>query len=141
MHDRNRSGSGAEALLSPTLQGAVRRSAAGARPWAPGGQPWVAFFGGVAPVTAIAYLNGKRLGLSPGRLRAMLLIGGLGLIAVVALTFLAVQDASSLWAGNLRAVRLSKRVAAVVVALILYQVQKPADRAYHLYGGGEYDCL
>ena len=76
-------------IFRPSLQGhdSVGRLPQ-ERPWRLYSQFFVAFFGGVLAVTAIAYLNGKRLGLSDARLRVIIVLGVLTLlISLAALSY------------------------------------------------------
>lgn len=129
-------------LLSPTLQDAPTATVDPARrPWQLGSQVYIAFFGGVLPVTAIAYWNSQRLGLPRDRLRLILGIGALGFAAVAALTLL-VQTTilpSNTIAG--RNIRLSSRVVAVLIYLLFRRIQQPADRVYQLRTDGQYNSL
>lgn len=131
---------GGEALLAPSLAGVPSRPAAGGRPWRLGSQVWVAFFGGVLAVTTIAYLNGRRLGLSPARLRTIVLLGVVGLAAVFAVNGVLLGAAAD-WREGLRGGRLGGRIVAGLVYLLCYRVQQAADRSHQLYGDGEYASL
>lgn len=125
-------------LFAPTLtQSESRQLPEGKRPWRLGSQFYVAFFGGPLAVAAIAYVNGKRLGLPSARLAATLAIGAIGFLAVLAVAALFVDpDAGS-------GPRLLISVAGVVTYLALRALQKDADRRYGMALDDEqaYDSL
>lgn len=126
-------------LLRPTLQGHVQAEpAAGQRPWRLGSPFWIAFFGGVAPYTLVAYQNSRRLGLPVQRQRLILLLGALGLLASVGVTY-----ALSTWLDSERAsvVRLGARAVALLTFAAGYALQKSADRRYAVASGGAYASL
>ena len=124
-------------LFTPSLAG-TRRAALepGERPWQLGSEFYVAFFGGVLAVTAIAWLNAGRLGLEPARRWLILGLGAAGL--VVMLVVLAVLDFEP---G--RAYRFAGQITGVVVFGGYYAIQKEADRVYSTFAPDdeEYDSL
>jgi hypothetical protein len=69
-------------LLTPTLEGYVPRH--GDRPWRLGSQVYVAFFGGILGVTAIAYLNAAMLNAPPRVRTGILAVGAVGLAVMIA---------------------------------------------------------
>ena len=110
-------------LFTPTLQGATRPSLPeGARPWRLGSQFYVAFFGGPVAAALIGWRNGKRLGLTDSRLRAIAGIGIGGLL--VTLLFVATVS------GTDTSIRLLVAGSGVVAYLATRELQKPADARY-----------
>jgi hypothetical protein len=110
-------------LLTPTLQGYVPRS--GDRPWRLGSQVYVAFFGGVLAVTAIAFMNALLLH-APARVRAgIVAIGAAGLAGVIVV-------AALLFSGD--SVPDGARIALTLVGVLawggMYLLQRPWDRLY-----------
>lgn len=113
----------AEDLLRPTLQEHLPRT--GVRPWRLGSQVYVAFFGGVLAVTAIAFLNAGMLH-TPARVRAgILAFGAAGLTAVIVL-------AAVLLGGD--DVPSGARTALTFVGVLawggMFLLQRPYDRVY-----------
>ena len=126
-------------LFNPSLQGQAQAvPAATERPWRLWSPFWIAFFGGVLPYTVVAYQNSRRLGLPEGRRRLILVIGGVGLLATLLVTY-----GLMAWLGSERAsvVRIGSRVVAVVAFLAGYALQKSADRRYSFATGGAYASL
>lgn len=119
-------------LLQPTVAEAVARR----KPWRVSSQFWVAFFGGVPAVTAIAYVNSGRLGMSTGKRRLILIAG------VVAA---AVSIALALWLVSVtdgrRTARLAMQVTAVLLFLVLARIQRDDDGRHQVFGSGEYASL
>lgn len=132
-----------EELLTPTLQDYRRPADAQyGRPWQLQSQMWVAFFGGILPATVIAYLNGRRLGISPARRRWMLVVGAAGLLATVALSYAAAApSAASTGPRSSQWARFGGRAVAMIGFLIFYQLQKSADRVYQFNDDAEYASL
>ena len=121
-------------LLTPSLQNQQTDPASGSRPWSVGSQVWVAFFGGIFAVTAIAYLNGRRLGLPPSRQRMILLCGSVSFLSLCALAY-----GLAAWFGvaDTQAIRLSGRGVALLTFLAAAALQKSAARTYSFYNGEE----
>lgn len=121
-------------LLRPTLANAAD-AGSGSRPWRVDSQIWVALFGGALAPTAIAYLNGRRLGNDPGKQRLMLVVGALGLaLAVVVNYLLGLRE-------NAVPPFLANQVVGVITWVGLYRLQRTADRVYDAYGSGERESL
>jgi hypothetical protein len=123
-------------LFAPALAGKRRRVIPkGERPWRLSSQLYVAFFGGALAVTAIAWLNARRLGVAGTKLRLIPLIGLAGLVATVAVV--------EIFGGG--EIGSSQRILARVVALatggVLYGLQVSADRVYHAYTEGDEDAV
>jgi hypothetical protein len=123
-------------LFAPALAGRRRRVLEqGERPWRLSSQFYVAFFGGALAVTAIAWLNARRLGVERTKLRLIPLVGLAGLAATVAVV--------EIFGGG--EVGSSQRILARVVALatggVLYGLQVSADRVYHSYAEGDEDAI
>lgn len=122
-------------LYAPTL-GRVEPLEEGERPWRLNSQLWVGFFGGALAVTAIALLNGRRLGLERGRLGA---IAGIGLAALVG--GLVVSAAFNLSGGLFR---IDSRATGVVAYLGQSALQRVGNRHYQVYrarNDEDYDSL
>jgi hypothetical protein len=110
-------------LLTPTLQGYVPRR--GDRPWRLGSQVYVAFFGGVLAVTAIAFMNALLLH-APARVRAgILALGAAGLAVLIAVAALLLSGDS---------VPDGARTALTLIGVVawggMFVVQRPWDRIY-----------
>jgi hypothetical protein len=103
-----------------------------------GSQFWVAFFGGVLAVGAIAYLNGRRLGLPHGRQRLILPATALALAVSVGIA--AYFLSSPVEKGLRPLARRTFQVVSVVLYVVLAWIQKPADRRHQLFHG-EYASL
>jgi hypothetical protein len=123
-------------LLTPSIGELPVRDADAPKPWRLGSQVYVAFFGGVLAVTAIAILNARRLGLR-GRPQALMAGAGvLGLAgALVVASLLAGERGSS--------VRIGARIVALATYGVHYLLQRRADRVYHYHARDEepYDSL
>lgn len=123
-------------LLMPSIGDVPARDRDAPKPWRLGSQVYVAFFGGVLPVTAIALLNARRLGL---RGKPLALIAGAGVLglagALVVAALLAGERSSS--------VRIGARIVALATYGVHYLVQRSADRVYHFHARDEepYDSL
>jgi hypothetical protein len=100
------------------------------RPWRLGSQVYVAFFGGVLAVTAIAWLNARRLGLDDRSRLLILLLGVAGLVASVLVPVLRDEDASD-------AYRLTSRIIGVVAFGGLYLIQRSANRVHESFRGDD----
>jgi hypothetical protein len=123
----------AEDLFTPTLQEHVPRQERTAwQPWRLGSQVYVAFFGGVLAVTAIAFINAGLLR-APGRVRAGVLACGAAGLAVVVLA------ASLLLSGD--DVPDGARTALTLVGVAawggMYLLQRPWDRVYSSFAREE----
>jgi hypothetical protein len=119
-------------LLTPTLQEHVPRPRGAERPWRLGSQVYVAFFGGVLAVTAIAYLNAMLLG-APARVRAgIVAIGVAGLAVVVGLATL-LLGGDSVPDGAWAALTL----VGVAAWGGMFLLQRPWDRIYRTFAPGE----
>jgi drug/metabolite transporter (DMT)-like permease len=113
-------------LFAPSLQDEARVEALteGERPWHLSSQFYVAFIGGALAVTAIAWLNARRLRAPEETRRWIVILGVLGVVASVVASYLLYgSDYSS-------ATRLGYRVVAVLLALAFYKLLQPADRVY-----------
>jgi hypothetical protein len=97
------------------------------RPWRLGSQFYVAFFGGVAAVTAIAWLNAKRLGLDERKRLLILLAGAAGLVATVVVPLVTGEDAAD-------AYKITSRIVGVVAFGAMYLIQRSADRVHESFG-------
>ena len=116
----------AEDLFTPTLQEHVpRHERTALQHWRLGSQVYVAFFGGVLAVTAIALVNAGLLR-APARVRAGILACGAAGLAVVVLA------ASLLLSGD--DVPDGARTALTLVGVAawggMYLLQRPWDRIY-----------
>jgi len=124
-----------EDLFAPSLQDVPRLGppAEGERPWRLGSQFYVAFFGGALAVTAIASLNARRLGAPKETQRWILVLGAVGVVASVIVSW-------ALFGRDLgRSLRIAHRVVAVLLAGALYKVQQRPDRVYAFRAQGDDD--
>lgn len=121
---------GLDELLTPTLGEQTARPASLERPWRLGSQVYVAFFGGVLAVTAIAILNARRLGMAG---RSLWLMGGVG-AAGLACSLTAVALIGD---GSGSSSRVPARIVALLVCGVLYLLQRRADRVYHYHARAE----
>ncbi|HEX8205027.1 MAG TPA: hypothetical protein VF587_03095 [Solirubrobacteraceae bacterium] len=126
-------------LLTPSLDDHAAPPP-GRRPWRLSSQFYVAFFGGVLAVTAIAFVNAGRLRADQ---RRRLLILGSGVLGLAAGIVAAVAGHDSLDASDLR---LIERGIALVTCGAMYLIQRTPDRLHHYFGRGstpdeEYDSL
>jgi hypothetical protein len=118
-------------LLSPTLQGHVPRSADAPRPWRLGAQLYVAFFGGVLAVTAIALLNARRLR-APRQVMLMIAgAGALGLAAVVA--FIAIFFGNGGEESGPSGLQVGVQLISVAAWGLMFLAQRQRDRVYEVY--------
>lgn len=120
-------------LLRPTVANSVRK---GPLPWRVSSQFWVAFFGGIPAVTAIAFLNARRLGASARRQQWILLAGIVAVAAFIAL-FAWIRGMED----GARTMRIVGRVLAVVLFLVLARIQREDDGRHRVFGSGEYASL
>ncbi|GAA0945609.1 hypothetical protein GCM10009554_40640 [Kribbella koreensis] len=119
-------------LLRPTIGADVDVTV---RPWRLMSQAYVAFFGGVLAVTAIAWLNARRLGV-PARGRWLILGSGLAGFVAVAVALELLTGEVTVASGT----RVVIRVIAVLTCLVQLRIQQPMDRAFQLRGA-EYKSL
>lgn len=119
-------------LLRPTVAEAPRRRL----PWRVTSQFWVAFFGGIPAVTAIAFLNARRLGSSARRQQWIVVAGLAAMAAFVALyAWLRGTD------DGARTMRIASRVLAVVLFLVHARIQREDDGRHQVFGSGQYAPL
>jgi hypothetical protein len=116
-------------LLRPTLQD-VRSPAAGRRPWRLAPQFYVAFFGGALAVTALAWLNAGRLGATREAKRWILVAGTAGVVASIVVSYIFFGD------DYASAARIGYRVVGVVTSIVLFRLQRSADRVYQFRTAG-----
>lgn len=131
--------------FTPSLQHFADPDPRPAQPWSPRAQFFVAFFGGVTALGIFAFLNARRLRVSPARIALMV-----GLSLAAWLTYwVGTQTLPALPLGDLfggasaigpasRAIRIAGRALALVLYLVLYWIQKPADRIYRSLWEGAY---
>ena len=119
-------------LLKPTIAPQEARPL----PWRVSSQFWVAFFGGVPAVTLIAFLNARRLGVEASRRRWILVAG---------VVCFAITIGLMAWLGVKAEHRTSTRLAARVVAVLLFfvfaRIQRDEDGRHQVFGPGRYDSL
>ena len=119
-----------EDLFAPSLQGDAPARVK-ALPWRVTSQFWPAFFGGSLAVGALAWMNGRRLGLSPERQRwiaistLMAFALSVGLIAY----FVTLPRDLRVWA------RRGVQAVGVALYLVLARIQQPADRRPQMFEG------
>jgi hypothetical protein len=116
-------------LFPPVLQGYSVRPARTA--WRPVRLFWAALLAGGTAFSVLAYLNARRLGASPGRIRATAAIGIGVALGAVGLGVGAVGYFAA-------AVLIWDRVLGLVAYLAVKALHALPDRAYHYYGGGEH---
>jgi hypothetical protein len=122
---------GTSDLLTPTLQEHRPRSPSARRPWRLGSQLYVAFFGGVIAVTAIALVNAMRLRV-PGRVLLTIAgIGALGLAAVVA--FIAIFFGNGGDESGPTGLQIGVQVISVAAWGLMFLVQRQWGRVYEMY--------
>ena len=123
-----------DALLSPTLQDYVPRSQDGSKPWRLGSQVYVAFFGGVLAVTAIALINARRLRVPRRGMLAIAGAGAAGLVGVVAFAALFIG------AGDPpRGARVATQLIAIASWGLMFLVQRPWDRLHAAFSEEDED--
>lgn len=131
-------------LFKPTLSAdPVAKKDKKAEPWRVTSQLWVAFFGGVLPLTAIAYINSKRLMMSVKEQRQILMIGVAGYLLSFGLAYVLEQAGvmENLQSNEGRLVfRFVGRAVAVLTYLVIARQQRSAERIFQ-FGGGEYSSL
>lgn len=116
-------------LFPPVLQGYAVRSARKA--WRSQRLFWAALLAGGIAFAVLAYLNARRLGTSPARLRATAAIGIGIALGAVGLGVGAVGYFAA-------AVLIWDRVLGLPAYLAVKALHALPDRAYHYYGGGEH---
>jgi hypothetical protein len=122
--------------LDELLRPSVAEAPKGRLPWRVNSQFWVAFFGGIPAVTAIAFLNSRRLG-STARKQQWILVAGL--VAVAA--FLALYAWLRGTDDSARTMRIVGRLLAVVLFLVLARIQREDDGRHQVFGSGQYARL
>jgi hypothetical protein len=120
-------------LLQPTVAPAEKRRL----PWRVSSQFWVAFFGGIPAVTVIAFLNARRLG-STARKQQWIVVAGIVAAAVFVALFLWMRTMDP---GSRSMGRIAGRALAVVLYLVLAQIQKEDDGRHQVFGSGQYASL
>ena len=127
-------------LLQPTVT--TNPPASRQKPWRIGSQVWIAFFGGILPVTVIAILNAQRLGIDKRKRWLMAAAGFVALVILGALWFrVPVKPSFITFAREARDMRIYGRVIAVAVFLLLAAMQKPAEARYMTFSDGEHASL
>jgi hypothetical protein len=105
-------------------------------PWRVSSQFWVAFFGGVPAVTAIAFLNARRLG-ATGRKQGWILLAAVAAVFVYVALFAAMRAMD----GAPQLMRIAGRAVAVALYLVLAQIQREDDGRHQVFGSGQYASL
>jgi hypothetical protein len=119
-------GRATEDLFTPTLQDAGRHDAPvpGERPWRLSSQFYVAFFGGALAVTALAWVNARRLG-APLRVHRWILgAGGAGVVVSTVASYLLYGNDYG------AATRIAYRIVGIAVSGVQYKLQESPDRIY-----------
>ena len=119
-------------LLRPT----VAETPKGRLPWRVSSQFWVAFFGGIPAVTAIAFLNARRLG-SSARRQQWIVVSGLVAVAAFLALYAWVRGTDD----SARTMRIVGRLLAVVLFLVLARIQREDDGRHQVFGSGQYAPL
>jgi hypothetical protein len=121
-------------LFRPSLEARADEVHEGApRPWSVKPQLFVAFFGGVLALGAIAWQNSGRLGMAPSRRRLIVVTCGVCFVAVVVIG--AVLFGMGTDSDATRQARLGSRLVAVGAYLVCERLQRPWERAYRLRRG------
>jgi hypothetical protein len=118
-------------LLQPTVAPPPRR---GPLPWRVSSQFWVAFFGGIPAVTAIAWLNARRLGSTIRKQQLIILSGILAAAAYIAFVVYLVPAQQS-------SKRLAGRIIAVLLFLLLARIQRDDELRHQVFGKSRYASL
>jgi len=119
-------------LLQPTVTPAQKRPL----PWRVSSQFWVAFFGGVPAVTAIAFLNARRLGASARKQQWIVVAGTVAFLVMIALfAWLGVDR------GNRSVIRIAGRLLAVLLFLVLARIQRDEAGHHEIFGSDRYASL
>lgn len=116
-------------LFPPVLQGYSVRPRAKA--WRPRRLFWAALLGGGTAFAVLAYVNARRLGMSPARRRATAAIGLSAALGAVALGAGAVGYFAA-------AVLIWDRPLGLLAYVGVKWLHAVPDRAYHYYEGGEH---
>ena len=127
-------------LLQPSVGAAPREPRE--KPWRVRSQIWIAFFGGILAVTAIAILNAKRLGMDQ-RKRWLMAAAGLVAMAILLALWLRLPAATDYvtFLKQGRELRIYARVIAVALFLLFAAMQKRAESQHLVFAGGEYASL
>lgn len=127
-------------LLQPSVPS--NPAPVGRKPWRVRSQVWVAFFGGILAVTAIAILNAQRLGINV-RKRWLMAAAGCVAFAILLALWLRQPGAADYqtFLRQGRELRIAARVIAVVLYLVLAAIQRPAEQHYRVFANGEYASL
>jgi hypothetical protein len=122
-------------LFAPSLQdvATVRPLDEGERPWRLGPQFYVGFFGGALAVAALAWVNARRLGASRDVERRIVVVGVVGVVASVVVSYVLFGQGAS------QGVHVAYRIVGVLAAGALYKLQQPADRVYAFRQPGDDD--
>lgn len=130
----------ADDLLRPTI-GATPPGAR-EKPWRVQSQLWVAFFGGILPVTAIALVNAHRLGMD-SRKRWLMAAAGLVALGILFVFWMRLPFAADFvtYARGGRNIRIIGRVIAMALFLLLAWFQKRAEAHHLVFASGEYASL
>ncbi|MDP9022581.1 MAG: hypothetical protein M3N57_07770 [Actinomycetota bacterium] len=125
-------------LLQPSI---AARGVPGAleSPWDPRSMVYVAFFGGVIAITAIAYLDAQRLAVSVRDRHRIIAIGAVAFAAVLLLALPLAPQGAGLFASA-RPVRFLGRGVAILAHLVFVRLLAPAARAFEIRDG-EYASL
>lgn len=110
----------------------------GPRPWRVASQVYVAFFGGVVAITAIAFLNARRLGMSVRDQRIIVAIGVVGVVLVASAAAALIDGGTGV--DETRDVRFAGRAVGVLMFLLFARMQRVKDRLFSLQSG-DYDSL
>jgi len=134
-------GTGLEELLTPSI--GERRAFSGPSPWRVHSQLWVAFFGGVLAVTAIAWVNAGRLRMEPRRRRWIPVIALAALAVILGFWLRRPPTGATFfwWMAGARDIRLYSRIVAVVAYLLYARLQRRDDRAFGFFNPAPYASL
>lgn len=108
-------------------------------PWNPASHVYVAFFGGVIALTAIAYLNASRLHLEE-KAALRFILWGLGAFAAAIAVAYAIEGAVADSDQARSYVRLGSRAVAIGLHFIFAARLKQSDRRFQ-FADGEYESL
>ncbi|MEW5986406.1 MAG: hypothetical protein AB1791_07210 [Chloroflexota bacterium] len=131
-------------LFQPSLQTYdTHWYATRAKPWSLGVQAWVALLGGSLAITILAFLNGRRLGLTAARQGLILIIGAMGFVAtLLAAQLLHLGQLPPFYSPIRESAGMEYRLLSQAIALISYfflvRLQRSDYRTHCFYRATEH---